>query len=85
MTRNEIRRKVEVPLALPVIFAGIRTAAAGYLRRRAGGVHRRRWPRRLHHGRNCDDGAARSSLSARFQRHFSALGTDRLFGALHTR
>jgi osmoprotectant transport system permease protein len=27
MTRNEIRRKVEVPLALPVIFAGIRTAA----------------------------------------------------------
>ena len=25
--RNEIRRKVELPLALPVIFAGIRTAA----------------------------------------------------------
>jgi osmoprotectant transport system permease protein len=27
MTRNEIRRRVELPLALPVIFAGIRTAA----------------------------------------------------------
>jgi osmoprotectant transport system permease protein len=27
MTRGEIVRKVEVPLALPVIFAGIRTAA----------------------------------------------------------
>ena len=58
MTRVQVMRKVELPIAMPVIFAGIRTAAvqvvsgavlAAYI---GGGG----W--RLHHGRHCHDGAA---------------------------
>ena len=82
MTRNEIRRKVELPLALPVIFAGIRTAAvqvisgavlAAYIG--GGGL-----------GDFITAGIAMMALPQLFvgaiPATLLALGTDRLFGAL---
>jgi osmoprotectant transport system permease protein len=82
MTRNEIRRKVEVPLALPVIFAGIRTAAvqvisgavlAAYIG--GGGL-----------GDFITAGIAMMALPqllvGAIPATLLALGTDRLFGAL---
>ena len=82
MTRNEIRRKVELPLALPVIFAGIRTAAvqvisgavlAAYIG--GGGL-----------GDFITAGIAMMALPQLFvgaiPSTLLALGTDRLFGAL---
>ena len=82
MTHNEIRRKVELPLALPVIFAGIRTAAvqvisgavlAAYIG--GGGL-----------GDFITAGIAMMALPQLFvgaiPATLLALGTDRLFGAL---
>ena len=82
MTRNEIRRKVELPLALPVIFAGIRTAAvqvisgavlAAYIG--GGGL-----------GDFITAGIAMMALPqllvGAIPATLLALGTDRLFGAL---
>jgi osmoprotectant transport system permease protein len=82
MTTNEIRRMVELPLALPVIFAGIRTAAvqvisgavlAAYIG--GGGL-----------GDFITAGIAMMALPqllvGAIPATLLALGTDRLFGAL---
>ena len=68
MTRGEVMRRIELPIALPAIFAGLRTAAVqvvsgAVLAAFIGGGGLGDFITAGHR----DDGACRSSWSARFR------------------